>query len=154
MRYNVWNPYRELDALRGLMEQVFEEAGTRDKAFTRCAFLPGNSARTYPLVNVSEDRDALHVEALAPGLDPAKIEVTVHQGQLRIAGEKSAIGGEVKPEAYHRNERAAGRFVRTFTLPAEVNADAVTAQYTNGVLRVTLPKAEQAKPKQITVMAA
>jgi HSP20 family protein len=66
---------------------------------------------------------------------------------LTIAGEKRRI----QPEAFHRSERATGRFVRTVDLPVDVEADQVKAAYTNGLLVVTLPKAAQAKPKQINV---
>jgi HSP20 family protein len=154
MMRRTWEPFRELDALRRQIEHAFDEYSGWDAPLFRTAFLPGRSARTYPMLNVSEDKDNVYVEALAPGLDPESIEVSVHQGQLRMAGEKPAITADVKPEAYHRSERGAGRFLRTLTLPAEVNADKVSAQYKNGLLLLSLPKAEQAKPKQIAVSVA
>ena len=100
---------------------------------------------------MSEDADALYVTALAPGLDPAAVQVTVQDDRLTIAGEKPRVAAEIQPEAFHRSERAAGKFVRTITLPSDVEHDKVQADYTNGLLVVTLPKAEQAKPKQIAV---
>ena len=153
MTYAVWHPFRELDTLRREVERAFETHGVgwNRWPFSRTAFLPGVSARAYPLLNMGDDKDNLYVEALAPGLEPATLEVTVVRDTLRIAGEKQAISDDIEREAFHRNERGAGKFVRTITLPTEVDGDKVTAQYKNGLLLITLPKAEAAKPKQITV---
>ena len=150
-----WNPWQEMHRLRHDLDRAFEQMGGRNggrngRTFPT-AFLPGRAARAYPLVNVSEDADALYVTALAPGLDPAAVQVTVQDDRLTIAGEKPRVAAEIQPEAFHRSERAAGKFVRTITLPSDVEHDKVQADYTNGLLVVTLPKAEQAKPKQIAV---
>jgi HSP20 family protein len=154
MALRTWDPFRELDTLRREVERAFDEHGTWRRPFSRFSFVPALGARSYPLVNVAEDKDSVYVEALAPGLEPDSLEISVQQGQLRIAGEKPSITPEVKADAYHRNERSAGRFVRALTLPADVNADEVKAQYKNGLLLITLPKAEEAKPKQISVEVA
>jgi len=100
------------------------------------------------LVNLSEDEGNVYVEALAPGVDPKSLELSVVQGSLTIKGEKPGLA-QVSAEAYHRNERAAGRFLRTIELPAEVEADKVRADYRNGLLLITLPKVEAARPRQI-----
>jgi HSP20 family protein len=73
---------------------------------------------------------------------------------LSIAGEKRRVPGDIKPEAFHRSERATGKFVRHLELPVEVEEGKVQADYKDGLLIVTLPKAEQAKPKQISVQVA
>lgn len=150
-----WNPLSELDALRREVERAFEDFGATgtlwNRPHSRVAFLPQLPGRGYPLMNLNEDKDNLHAEVLAPGLDPESIEVTVVRDVLRIAGEKAAISANIKPEAYHRTERGAGRFSRTLALPAGIDGDKVSAAYENGVLRITLPKHEQAKPKQISV---
>jgi HSP20 family protein len=109
------------------------------------------SPRATPLANVNEDKDNVYVEVLAPGIVPAAIEISVVRDTLRISGEKPPLSDKVKQEEFHRNERGYGKFTRVMTLPVEVDADKVTAQYKNGILLVTLPKAESAKPKQITV---
>ncbi|HNR35349.1 MAG TPA: Hsp20/alpha crystallin family protein [Candidatus Hydrogenedentes bacterium] len=156
MTYATWNLFREMEALRREVERVFEQSGFdwRRPAFARAAFLPGSAARAYPLMNLSEDKDNLYVEALAPGVDPDSLDIAVLRDTLTVSGEKQAISADVKPEAFHRNERGAGKFTRTITLPVEVDGDKVTAQYTNGLLLITLPKAEAAKPKQIAVKVA
>jgi HSP20 family protein len=79
------------------------------------------------------------------------MNVTLEQNRLTLSGEKSRVPSEIKPEAFHRSERASGKFVRTIDLPMEVNEGAIEAEYKNGLLLVTLPKAEKAKPKQIQV---
>ncbi len=146
-----WEPLAGFEVLRREMDRLFEQFEPAGPGYRRAAFLPGVSARTYPLTNLSEDADNVLVEALAPGLDPDSIEVTVIRDQLRIAGEKAAINPDIKPEAYHRSERGAGRFTRVIPLPAEVDGDKVTAEYKNGLLLLTLPKRAEAKPKQIEV---
>jgi len=90
------------------------------------------------------------VEALAPGVDPKSLELSVLQGALTIKGEKPGLA-QVAAEAYHRNERAAGRFIRTIELPTEVEADKVRADYRNGLLLITLPKAAAARPRQVPI---
>jgi HSP20 family protein len=153
-----WNPWQEMERVRRELDHTLEQVGWRNggrsgRTFPT-AFLPGRAARAYPLVNVSEDADALYVTALAPGLDPTAIQLTVQDNRLTIAGEKQRVAAEIQPEAFHRSERAAGKFVRTVTLPMDVEHEQVRADYKNGLLVVALPKAEQAKPKQIAVSVA
>jgi HSP20 family protein len=150
-----WNPWQEMHRLRHDIDRAFAQVGWRHggrngRTFPT-AFLPGHAARAYPLVNMSEDADAVYVTALAPGLDPAAVHVTVQDNRLTIAGEKQRVAAEVQPDAFHRSERAAGKFVRTVPLPIDVEHEQVRADYKNGLLVVTLPKAEKAKPKQIPV---
>jgi HSP20 family protein len=151
---SVWDPYVGLDALRREIGRTLDTFGSeRTPQGWRVAFLPGRAARQYPLINLSEDEAHLYVEALAPGVDPKTLELSVLHGTLTIKGEKPGLA-QVSAEAYHRNERAAGRFVRTIDLPVEVNAAGVHADYKNGLLLVTLPKSEAAKPKQIPINVA
>ena len=97
-----------------------------------------------------EDPEVVRVEALAPGLDPQSLEVTLKGSSLLLRGEKKPLEG-VKREAYHRSERATGKFARTLEIESEVDEEKVTADYRNGILVVTLPKSERARPKKITV---
>src|SRR5215813_13884611 len=113
-------PWQTLEALRRELDRVFDETGTRNEPFFRTAFLPGRAARQYPLTNLYEDKDAVYVEALAPGVDAATLELSVVGNTLSISGEKRRVAGEVHPEAFHRSERATGTFVRQIHLPMEV----------------------------------
>ncbi|HOV34161.1 MAG TPA: Hsp20/alpha crystallin family protein [Candidatus Hydrogenedens sp.] len=147
-----WNPIQELEFLRREMDNLFQalDEGWWDTPSLEYSFLPGVSAQTYPLINIAEDKENVYVEALAPGINLETLEVSVLNNTVRIAGEKTAVK-DVKPEAFHRNERGAGKFIRTISLPVEVNADKVKAEYKDGILLLTLPKAESAKPKQIAI---
>ena len=145
------NPWGDLEALRQEIDRRFQTFWSdRGPQHWRVAFLPGQGARQYPLVNLSEDEGNLYVEALAPGVDPQSLDVSVLQGTLTIKGEKPGLA-QVTADAYHRNERAAGRFTRTIDLPVQVDAGKVQADYRNGLLLVTIAKSEAAKPKQIQV---
>ncbi len=149
----VWNLMDEVETLRRDLERALESHGVDrwTRPFSRFSFLPGVSARTYPLMNLGEDTDNFYIEALAPGVDPDSLEISVVDNTLRVAGEKRPISEDVGIEAFHRNERSAGRFVRTLRLDVPVDQDKITAEYKNGLLLITLPKAEAAKPKQISV---
>ncbi|MGC8666629.1 MAG: Hsp20/alpha crystallin family protein [Chthonomonadales bacterium] len=148
-----WDPFHEVDErLRELERLLSATTGTTAprEAWRRSSFLPGRSARTYPLINLADDRDNLYVEALAPGLDPQSLEVTAVRNTLTISGQKPSPGN-VPQEAFHRCERAAGKFVRTIELPVEVDSARISAKYADGLLLITIPKAEEAKPRQIKV---
>jgi len=119
--------------------------------FSRISFLPGRASRAYPLINIGEDNENVYVDALAPGVKPDSLNVSVTGDQLIIAGEKLSLPKEVKPESVHRGERAAGEFVRAMTLPSDVESNRVEATYRNGLLNIVLPKSEAAKPRQIPV---
>jgi HSP20 family protein len=116
------------------------------------AFLPGRAARMYPLININEDHDNFYVDALAPGIDPKKIDISVVRNRLTISGEKKGL--DVNQECIHRSERSAGRFVRTVELPMDVSSSGISARYKNGILTIIMPKSEEAKPRQISVEIA
>jgi HSP20 family protein len=140
-----------MESLRREIDRAFEGfGGSRWARPGRVAFLPGLGARQYPLMNIHEDTANLYVEALAPGVEPKSLELSVVGDTLTVKGEKPGLA-QVEAEAYHRNERAAGRFVRNLALPVEVKREAVTADYRNGLLLITLPKSEAAKPRQIPI---
>jgi HSP20 family protein len=107
----------------------------------------------YPLVNVMSNANEVVVTAEIPGIDPKDLEISLTKGQLTIRGtvKDSAPAGE--NVICHRRERAGGSFVRTFTLPYQVEEDKIAAKYDKGVLAINLPRAEQAKPKTIPVIA-
>lgn len=105
-----------------------------------------------PAVDLYEDKDNVTVKAELPGMKKEDIEVSLEGGVLSISGERKS---EKKAEdsAARRTERFVGRFERTLTLPAAVKADQVQANYKDGILTITLPKAEEAKSRQITINA-
>lgn len=108
-------------------------------------------AYSYPPVNVWEDQEHVYCEAELPGMQLDKINIYVTEGdQLTVEGERQPFDGQ---GTWHRRERGFGRFSRTFTLPVPVDADKVEARYEQGVLRITLPKSEAARPRRITVKA-
>ena len=146
-----WNPLSEMEALRREIDRAFEGWGSGRSLPRGGVFLPATGPRQYPLINLLEDKDHLYVEALTPGVDPQSFNVTVVQNRVALSGEKSRVGENINPEAFHRNERASGKFMRSFDLPVEVDESKIEAEYRDGLLRLTLPKAEKAKPKQITV---
>jgi len=150
---SVYDPYRELERFVRESDRVGGTGTAPAGRRWRLAFLPGRAARQYPLVNLHDDGETFTVEALAPGLDPAHLEVTVVRNTLTIAGEKPGPAN-VPQERIHRSERAAGRFVRTVELPTELDADRVNAQYKNGLLLVSVPRSESAKPRRVSVQAS
>ncbi|HWP58778.1 MAG TPA: Hsp20/alpha crystallin family protein [Candidatus Acidoferrales bacterium] len=149
-----WDPFTEVETLRREIDRVFNQFGLEAEPFSRVAFLPARGPRQYPLINTYEDKDNLYIEALAPGVDPASLDVSVLRNTLTISGEKRQAAAGVRPEAFHRNERASGRFIRSLELPIEVEENEVRAEYKDGLLLLTLPKAAKAKPKQISVAVA
>ena len=143
----------EMARMRREIDRIMGEGGLSSWTFpfSKISFLPGRASRAYPLINISEDNNNFYVDALAPGLDPETLNVSVTGDQLVVSGEKRPLPKNVRPEFVHRSERAAGKFTRSLSLSAGVESDRVEANYTNGVLKITLPKVEAAKPKLISV---
>jgi len=148
-----WNVFNDLEQVRRELDRVFDQWTTSKRPVSRVSFLPGVSARHYPMINMSDDNENIYIEALAPGVDINNLDISIHGNSLTLSGEKLGAPEDVKSDAYHRCERAAGKFVRTIELPANVNMDKVLANYKNGLLLITLPKAEEAKPKKIAITA-
>ncbi|MBA4147958.1 MAG: Hsp20/alpha crystallin family protein [Verrucomicrobia bacterium] len=140
-RETPWTGFQGLAQLRDEMDRLFEFplgelAGQR--FFNEWA----------PAVDLYENKDNLIVKAELPGMKKENIEVSLHEGALTIAGERVE---EKKDASAHRAERFHGKFQRTVTLPTKVQGNNVSASYKDGVLTISLPKAEEAKPKQIEV---
>ena len=134
------------DAFGDLFTEVNRIQEEFQRLFTGPASFPG------PAVNVWADANNFYAEADLPDLDLAKLDVSVTDGtQLTIKGERTAP--QVDGAVWVRQERPAGTFERTFALPTLIDADKVEAKYEHGVLRLTLPKSEAAKPRKITVTA-
>jgi HSP20 family protein len=142
-----------MNTLHREIDRAFDDFLSVDP-FMRTAFLPRRLARAYPLMNLHEDKDNLYVEAVVPGIDPESLNLAVVHNTLTVSGEKKGPPKDIKPEAFHREERASGRFVRTVTLPLEIDDKKVNAQYKNGLLIITMPKSEKAKPRQVQVQVS
>lgn len=110
--------------------------------------VPG--AGVFPPINITQDDESFYVRAELPGIKTSDLSITALRNRVSIAGRRQ-IPREHERASYHRKERPEGAFDRAVTLPAEVDADHVDAHYADGILTLTLPKAQQAKPRQIVV---
>jgi HSP20 family protein len=109
----------------------------------------GAMAGVFPPMNVSEDRDHYYVRALIPGIDAAQLNVSVVNQTVAVSGTRESL--LEAGVSYHRKERAEGAFSRSVTLPASIEGTRVAAKYVDGVLTLTLPKPDAAKPRRVTV---
>ena len=143
--YPTWGlggAFEELERMRRQLDEVF--GGLERRPYRS----PG--AGVFPLINLTEDKDNYYVRAELPGVKAGEIDISVTGNNLSLSGERK-IPFEGENVRYHRREREAGTFNRVVSLPGEVDADKVEASHVNGILTVVIPKAEAAKPKQITV---
>jgi HSP20 family protein len=145
-----WEPFRDLVSLQERMNRLFDESfrsrGTGAGQEDDWA-LGGSWA---PAVDIYEQDGNIVLKAELPGVDPKDTELRVENNVLTLRGQRK-FDHEVKKENYHRVERAYGAFTRSFTLPTVVDTEKIKAEYKDGVLRVVLPKREEAKPKQISI---
>jgi HSP20 family protein len=111
------------------------------------------AAGVFPLTNVTEDDHSYYVRAELPGMAAGDIDISVTGDSVSISGERK-IPSEKKGTRYHRREREAGKFSRMIGLPRQIDTNKVEASCVDGVLTIVVPKAEVAKPKQITVKTA
>ncbi len=132
------SPFDDFDQVRREMLRLL------DSSFGE----PG--AGVFPPVNITQDDDNFYLRAEVPGIKPSELSISAVRNRVSLGGKR-----EIQPEqervSYHRKERAEGSFNRTVTLPTEIDAERVDARYADGILTLTLPKAEESKPRQITV---
>ena len=135
-------PFREFDRLRRQMDELYGalSGGT----------FPMPSAGVFPLTNVTEDNENYYVRAELPGIKSDELDIQVTAEGISISGERK-IPEEGNNVRYHRREREAGKFSRLINLPGKVDVDKVEAFMEHGVLKVTIPKSEASKPRQIKV---
>jgi HSP20 family protein len=146
-----WDVFRDLDNLRKEIDEAFRGAGY-SRPFGS-SFLSPVATRRFPLVNLSDDEGYVYVDAVVPGVKPADIDLSVLRNTLTISGERKAL--DVQPgHIVHRNELGSGKFSRTVELPVDINPDKVSCEYKNGIMRISLAKAEHAKPKKIEIKLA
>ena len=135
-----WDPFRELTALQTEVNRLFSRAGG------------GLSERESwtPSVDVIETDEDIKLKAELAGIDPKDISIEIQDNVLTVSGERK-FEEEVKEDKYYRIERRYGSFSRSIALPQTADQEKIDAKYENGVLEVTVPKAEIAKPKKISV---
>ncbi len=149
IRYNrpespSWTPFDRLFSLRDDLNRLF------DSALPDFSGENGLFSGWTPALDVSQDKDHVFVKFELPGLKKEEIDISLHDRTLSISGERKRESKEKEGEAF-RSERYFGKFQRSLTLPTAVDGQNVKAVYKDGVLAITLSKAEEAKPKQIEV---
>lgn len=140
-----WNPRRELWGIAGDMNRLV--SSMFDDGLRETSLFKGN---WNPAVDISEDTDNFYLNIDLPGMDKKDVKVRFEDGLLTLTGEKISEKEE-KNVSYHRVERSYGKFERSFRVPNRIISDKIDAKFEKGVLTVTLPKAEEAKPKEIEV---
>jgi HSP20 family protein len=140
-----WEPFRDLLTTQREFDRLFKEAFSPMSGETEV------STRSWaPPVDIYETEDAIVLKAELPGIDPKDVEVRVEDNTLYLKGERN-FEKEVKEQNYHRIERSYGSFARSFSLPNSISAEKVKAEYKDGLLTLTMPKREEAKPKTIKI---
>jgi HSP20 family protein len=141
-----FRPFRELESFRNEMDRLwdtfFEGKPRRRKA--------GEDGEWFPSLDVSETKSDIVVKVELPGMDPKDVDISLSDGLLTIKGERK-YEKEEKEEDYHFIERSFGTFARMVRLPKEVKRDKISASYKNGILKVILPKSEEARTKEIKI---
>lgn len=140
-----WNPVRGVVGLEDELRLLFGDFFGPDRAGDETGFV-----RWAPRVDIAEEDGNYELTADLPGLKKDDIKIEIHDNTLTLRGEKK-IEEEKKEKSYRLAERCYGEFVRTFTLPENVNKDTIEAEFKDGVLKLTIPKTEQPKPTQIEV---
>ena len=139
-----WRPFREIERMRREMDRLW------DSFFERTPARVEEAVEWLPTLDVSETKNDYVVKAELPGMDPKDIDISLTNDLLTIKGEKKQEKEE-KEENYHLIERSYGSFTRSVRLPGQVQSDKINAHFKNGVLKVTFPKTEEAKKKEIKI---
>jgi HSP20 family protein len=143
----LWKPFGEITPFRDFERMRREMDRFWDSFFDIGVTRPGAEGDWFPSLDVAETKNDIVVKAEIPGLDPKDLDISLSDGLLTIKGEKK----QEKEENYHFIERSYGAFSRSIRLPREVQSDKISASYKNGVLKVTLPKSEEAKKKEVKI---
>ena len=147
MNLVTWDPYRELSSLQDRMSRVFGGGlarRERDEEMSMGAWIPP--------VDIVEEKDRILMTAELPGFQEKDIQIQMEGGVLTLRGERRSET-ENEGKTFHRMERSYGQFVRSFTLPNNVDRENIKASFHNGLLEIELPKREEAKPRQIKISA-
>ena len=140
-----WEPFEGLSRLHNRINDLFDES------FGRARAVPSAAAGVWlPPVDILESHDAYLIRAELPGMKKEEVHLEVNDGTLTVSGERKAETLSDGVE-YHRTERVNGKFSRSFYLPQTVKQDGIKATYRDGILEIHVPKAEDAKPRQIAI---
>jgi HSP20 family protein len=141
-----WDPFRNLTTLQDRINRVFDDAANRSKDYddevSKCDW--------RPIVDIYDSEKAINIDAELPGVTRDNITLDVKENILTLKGERK-FAEEAKKENYYRMERCFGAFERSFTLPTTVDPAKITANFKDGVLRISIPKPEEKRPKQISI---
>jgi len=147
----IWKPLNEVAPFRDFEKMRREMDHFWDSFFDVESRRKGEDhGKWFPSLDVSETKNEIVVKAEVPGMDPKDIDISLSDGVLSIRGERKQEMEE-KEENYHLVERSYGSFARSVGLPKEVKHDKISASYKNGVLRIVLPKSEEAKKKEVKI---
>jgi len=140
-----WEPFEGLSRIQNRINDLFDDTFGRARSSSMAA--PGV---WFPPVDILESRDSYLIRAELPGMKREDFNLEIHDGSLTLSGERKfdEVANGVE---YHRVERASGKFSRSFYLPQTVKTDAIKATYRDGILEIHVPKADDAKPKQIAI---
>ncbi|MFO7448116.1 MAG: Hsp20/alpha crystallin family protein [Ignavibacteriaceae bacterium] len=143
-----WNPAREMLNIEREFNRIFNSFGF--KAGTESGDQEYENAVWSPLADITEDKDNYTLALDIPGVPKDDVKISFNNGQLTITGERKQEKEE-KDKNYFRVERSYGKFYRSFNLPKEIKEDQIEAQFKDGQLSITVPKAEKVKPKEISI---
>ncbi len=141
-----WDPFRDLVTLREKMNRLFEDAVTargEDRDMIASTWTPS--------VDIYETEDSIVLNAEVPGINEKDIEIKIEDNTLTLKGDRK-FEKETTEENYHRIERSYGSFFRSFSIPRNVDQEKINAEHDNGVIRITMPKRPESKPKTVKVL--
>ncbi len=146
MTLTKWDPFKDLLSLQDRMNRLFDESVRNVK--------PGDEALSSaiwsPAVDIYETDDEVVVKAELPEVNQKDIDIQIENNTITLRGERR-FNKETKKENFHRIERAYGTFSRSFTLPGTIDQEKISADYKDGILKISMPKRQETKPKQIKV---
>ncbi len=145
-----WNPSRELLNVEREFNKLFNSISGRFGLTDSSETEEYENAVWMPLTDISEDKDNFILKLDLPGISKDDVKISYTDGQLNISGERKQEK-ETKDAKFHRVERAYGKYFRSFTLPSKIKDDKIEAEFKDGQLIITVPKAEEAKPKEISI---
>jgi len=140
-----WEPFEGLNRIQSRINELFDDTFGRSRAYPTSA-----TGVWFPPVDILESRDSYLIRAELPGMKREDFNLEVHDGSLTLSGERK-FDEPANGVEYQRVERVSGKFSRSFYLPQTVKQDEIKASYRDGILEIHVPKADEAKPKQIAI---